>query len=287
MTLYVVFADQKYVTTTPILTLKVLHDKIPSSLQFVCEHLTRSQCVTVDHHSITGDILLGCDDGVEIYSRDSGEVRHVSDHVRVRVVDYKGEVFISHHDDNNTVFKVIKYDTVQKKSESLFSFPLSFMKSSRLSVSDHFVAAIDKQNNTIKLYDRQAGHRAGSNTLTTLTLPEYQGIFNIRLLTDDTLLVTGWDTARANTYKLDKYRFSRDRLHLIWSYRDVPDLPAGIAVDDRGRIYVSGFKTRTIYVLSDEGEIVLIFISIQWLDRTCILIKFLRNDQRLLFAPSY
>ena len=215
--------------------------------------------MTVDHHSITGDILLGCEDGIEIYSRDSGEVRHVTDYVEAQVVEYKGEVFISHCH-HKTVIKVIKYDTVKKTSEFLFSFPMKSTLESFFSVSDHFIASIDKDNQTIKLYDRQAGNRAGSNTLTTLTFPEYvrPTIKNIRLLTDDTLLVIRWDTAS----KLNKYRFNRDRLHLIWSCRDFPDVPDDIAVDDRGRIYVSDCNTKSIYVLSDEGEIVLTFILI-------------------------
>ena len=257
MKFYVLFADQKYVTTPPTLTLKVLHDKIPSSLQFVSEYLTRSQCSSVDHHSITGDILLGCDDGMEIYSKDSGEVRHETDHMRALVTEYKGEVFMSHHH-NKTVIKVIKYDTVTKTSEFLFSFPLKLTAASLLSVSDHFIVPTDKDNQTIKLYDRQAGHRS-QNTLTTQTLPEYKVIKNLKLLTDGTLLVTGWDTA--DTYKLNKYRINRDKLHLIWSCKEVPNLAVGIAVDDRGRIYVSGSHPKTIYVLSDEGEIALILIS--------------------------
>ena len=158
--------DQPSVAATLTLTSKVLPDKIPSSLQFVSEHQTRSACVTVDHHSITSDILLGYDDGMEIYSRDSGEVRHVTDHMRARVVEYKGEVFTSYHDDNKTVIKVIKYDIVQETSELLFSFPMNSSYASFSSVSDHFIASIDKDNQKIKLHDRQAGHSAGSNTLT-------------------------------------------------------------------------------------------------------------------------
>ena len=254
------FVDQKNVTTPLTLTSKALPAKIPSSLQFVSMHQTRTKCVTVDHHSITGDILLGCTDGIKFYSRNSGEVRHVTDHVRAKVVvEYMGEVFMSLHH-NKTVLKVIKYDTVTKTIEFLFSFPMKSTAVSFLSVTDHFIVTTDKDNQTIKLYDRRAGYRAGANTLTTLTLPEYHIITNLKLLTDDTLFVIGWDTA--NTHKLNKYRFIRDRLHLIWSCRDVPDKPAGIAVDDRGRIFVSGCETKTIYVLSDEGEIVLILISI-------------------------
>ena len=253
------FVDQKNVTTPLTLTSKALPAKIPSSLQFVSMHQTRTKCVTVDHHSITGDILLGCTDGIKFYSRNSGEVRHVTDHVRAKVVvEYMGEVFMSLHH-NKTVLKVIKYDTVTKTIEFLFSFPMKSTAVSFLSVTDHFIVTTDKDNQTIKLYDRQAGHRS-QNTLTTQTLPEYKVIKNLKLLTDDTLLVTGWDTA--DTYKLNKYRINRDRPHLIWSCKELPDVPVGIAVDDRGRIYVSGACTKTIYVLSDEGEIVLILISI-------------------------
>ena len=254
----VLFIDQKDFTAPPTVTLRALSDKIPSSLQFVSEHPTGSGCITVDHHSITGDILLGCTDGMEIYSRDSGEVRHGTDHVRARVVEYKGDIIMSHHR-NKTLIKVIKYDTVKRTSEFLFPFPSTLASFSLFSVSDHFIVTIGNNNQTIKLYDRQTGHRAGSNTLTTQTLPEYKVIKNLKLLTDDTLLVTGWDTA--DTYKLNKYRINRDKLHLIWSCKEVPNLAVGIAVDDRGRIYVSGACTKTIYVLSDEGEIALILIS--------------------------
>ena len=257
MKFLVLFVGKTNFTAPLTLTLKTLHDSIPSFLKFVFKHQIRSGCGTVDQHRTTGDILLGCLGGMKIYSRDSGEVRHVTYHVRARVVEYKGEVFISHHDDNETVIKVIKYDTAKKTSEFLFSFPMKSINSYFLSVSDHFIASLDTDNNTIKLYNRQTGNRSGSDTLTTLTLPEYHAITNFTLRTDHTLLVTGWE--KDKTKKLNKYRVNGDRLHLIWSCRDVPDVPAGIAVDDRGRIYVSGCKTKTIYVLSDEGEILLKF----------------------------
>ena len=55
------------------------------------------RCLTVSghHHSISGDVLLGCADGMKIYSRQSGEITHVVSCLVAVVTEYRGEVFFS------------------------------------------------------------------------------------------------------------------------------------------------------------------------------------------------
>ena len=81
------------ISKPPTAKTEPLKPQSPAALQFVSEHPTTGLCLTADHHSLTGDILLGCNDCVKIFSRDSREVENLTNHVRASVVEYKGEIF--------------------------------------------------------------------------------------------------------------------------------------------------------------------------------------------------
>ena len=203
---------------------------------------------------------------MEIYSRDSGEVRHVTDHVRALVVEHKGEVFISHHDDNATVIKVNKYNITKKIITPIYSFPMKSSFPSYPSVSEKFIAMLDRDNNTLKLHNRRTeapetstGLLAGlfsrrQQQLENITLKEFKRLLNLCFLPDGTLLVTGIDESKR---KLNKYRLGEDPekdITLIWTCDEVPQA-SGIAVSEDGLIFVSGVKNKTIYVVSSDGKL--------------------------------
>ena len=204
---------------------------------------------------------------MEIYSRDSGEVRHVTNHLRARVVEYKGEVFISHHDHNKTVIKVMKYNIINKTITPIYSFPMKSSFASYLSVSEKFIASLDRDNDTLKLHNRRTealetstGILAGlfsrrQQQLENVTLKEFKQLINLCFLPDGTLLVTGIDESKR---KLNKYRLGENPekdITLIWTCDEVSQA-GGIAVSKDGIILVSGAKNKTIYVVSSNGKLI-------------------------------
>ena len=97
---------------------------VPSALHSISQHDPNDeQCITVHHHSNSGDILLGCADGMKIYGRQCGEVTHVVSYPAARVTEYRGEVFLSSWRSGEETVTVYKYDMNSKRSEMLFSFP--------------------------------------------------------------------------------------------------------------------------------------------------------------------
>ena len=221
---------------------------IPSTLQFLSEHQTqKAQCGTVDHHSVTGDILLGCSDGMKRFKKANYEIEKISKHTTALVVEHKDEIFLSSHDENKTVIKVSNYDPDKKTSELIYSFPMKAKVTSHLSVSERFIASIDKDTNKIKLFNR----KYSQSGLIDVNVIEIGELRNLLFISEDLLLVTGWDSDGKDM--LNNYRINGSELDLIWSCDQVPYEPCGIALDDTGMIYVSGLKTRTIYVLDKKG----------------------------------
>ena len=234
-------------TPPPLVKHPTPSSAVPSALHSISQHDTNDeQCITVHHHSISGDILLGCADGMKIYSRQSGEVTHVVSYPNAKVTEYRGEVFISSRTPSKEAVKVYKYDMNSKSSEMIFSFPEKSDYASYLSVSAQYIAVIDRDNESIKLYNRR------SDSVSTKQLSGLEQIDHILFLPDGCLLVTGWDYLK-NT--LNKYSIvsEEDEPVLIWSCDQAPEA-CGVAVDERGLIYVSGQRNKTLYILSAEGK---------------------------------
>ena len=228
---------------------------VPSALHFISQHDTNDeQSTSVHHHSISGDILLGCADGMKIYSRQSGEVTHVVSYPAARVTEYRGEVFLSSWRRSEDTVKVYKHDMNSKSSEMLFSFPQKSDLASYLSVSAQYIAVIDKDNYNMKLYNRK------SASVSTKQLSGLKQVNNILFLPDGCLMVTGHDNVKC---MINKYNIvsEEEEPALIWSCDQVPDA-CGVAVDERGLIYVSGIHNKTIYILSAEGKYNTIKITI-------------------------
>ena len=133
-----------------------------------------------------------------------------------------------------------------KRSEMLFSFPQKSDYASYLSVSAQYIAVIDKDNENIKLYNRMVA------SVSNKQLPCLKVIQNILFLPDGCLLVTGHDNVKCMINKYSRVS-EEDEPVLIWSCDQVPGT-GGVAVDERGLIYVSGVENKTLYILSAEGK---------------------------------
>ena len=113
-------------------------------------------------------------------------------------------------------------------------------------MSAQYIAVIDKDNYNIKLYNRR------SASVSTKQLSGLKQVNNILFLPDGCLLVTGHDNVKC---MLNKYSIvsEEEEPALIWSCDQVLDA-CGVAVNERGLIYVSGVKNKTLFILSAEGK---------------------------------
>ena len=180
-----------------------------------------------------------------MYSRQSGEITHVVSCVAAVVTEYRGEAFFSSMPRTEEIVKVYKYDINTKMSEMLFSYQQKSDLPSLFSVSAQYIAVTDKDNNRLNLYNRR------SEVVTNKKLSGLKMIYNLLFMPDGCFLVTGWDNGK---YTINKYSRASEEEEpvLIWSCDQVPDA-VGVAVDERGLIYVSGLENKTIYILSAEG----------------------------------
>ena len=155
-------------------------------------------------------------------------------------------MFLSSWRSSEETVTVYKYDMNSKSSEMLSSFPQKSDYASYLSVSAQYIAVIDKDNENIKLYNRMVA------SVSNKQLPCLKVIQNILFLPDGCLLVTGHDNVKC---MINKYSIvsEEDEPVLIWSCDQVPQA-GGVAVDERGLIYVSRVKNKTLYILSAEGK---------------------------------
>ena len=125
-------------------------------LKLISTHDMKSQCAAVHHHRTTGDLLIGCGNGVKRISSAGGNVINITNHRKARAAEYDGEMFISTQKDE--IFRVLKYKPPKSGSaiqhEELFRFPAKSTYASFLSVSAKHIAATDRANKTIQLYNR-------------------------------------------------------------------------------------------------------------------------------------
>ena len=225
--------------------------EVPSDLKLISQYETGSPCLSACFDTLSGDLLLGCIDGMKIVKK--YEVREETHDKRAEVAVHKGDVFIAEHK-NDKVINVMSYKRENREDEVLFSFPMESGYSAHVSVSDEYVACVDSDTkpHTLKLHNRR------DNTVQTIQLPlltEY--IYNIHFLQDGSLLATGPDDA--GKFYLDKYRISSTKASdgeatasLVWACQ--LHMACGIAVSaDERLIFVSEFGAKRIYVLNSIG----------------------------------
>ena len=219
----------------------------PNKLVYKSSHDMEIQCATVHHHSTTANLLIGCANGVKRMSSDGGDVINMTDHNRTKAAEYDGEIFISTRKDG--IICILKYkpsESGAEEHEELFRFPAKSTTASYISASAKYIAATDKDNKTIQLYNR------ATKSVTPKALPGHTDPYNHHFSPDGGLLVTGDDGTEG---KLIKYRIPEDedkQLEIVWTCEGL-DFPGGVTSDENGLIYVAGAENKTIYILNDKG----------------------------------
>ena len=191
---------------------------------------------------------MGCGDGMKRMSSAGGDVIDMTDHFRAKTAECDGEIFITTKKDE--IIRILKYKPSEsgaaEEHEELFRFPAKSAKASFLAVSAKYIAATDKDNKTIQLYNR------ATKSVKSRRLPGHTNPYNQHFLPDGSLLVTGLAGA---VYKLIKYRIPEEedkQLEIIWTCEGL-DFPMGVSSDEKGLIYAAGSENKTIYIINDEG----------------------------------
>ena len=79
---------------------------------------------TVQHHSSSGDLLLGCNDGVRIINRVSGEVKYFPIFPNAHVVERNRELFILSHSTRRKDVKIYQHFLSNRYSGPQFQFTM-------------------------------------------------------------------------------------------------------------------------------------------------------------------
>ena len=191
---------------------------------------------------------MGCASGVKRMSSAGGDVINMTDHKWAKAAEYDGEIFISTQKDE--IIRILKYKPSEygaaEEHEELFRFPAKSTLASYLYVSAKYIAAADRDNKTIQLYNR------ATKSVTMKALPGHTFPYNHHFLPDGSLLVTG---LAGTAYKLIKYKIPEEedkQLEIVWTCEGL-DTPIGVSSDEKGLIYVAGQKNKTIYIINDKG----------------------------------
>ena len=191
---------------------------------------------------------MGCSNGMKRMPSAGGDVIKMTDHNWARAVEYDGEIFISAQ--KYEIIRILKYKPSEsgaaEEHEELFRFPAKSTEASYLSVSARYIAAIDKDNKTVQLYNR------ATKSVTTKALPGLTCLYNLHFLPDGSLLVTG---TAGTAYKLIKYRIPEEedkQLEIVWTCEGLAHA-LGVSCDEKGMIYAAGSKNKTIYIINEKG----------------------------------
>ena len=191
---------------------------------------------------------MGCPNGVMRMSSAGGDVINMTDHNWARAAEYDGEIFISTQIEE--IVRILKYKPPEsgaaEEHEELFRFPAKSKEASYISVSAKYIAALDRDNKTIQLYNRAA------KSVTSRALPGHTNPYNLHFLPDGSVLVTG---LAGTAYKLIKYRIPEEedkQLEIVWTCEGLAHA-LGVSCDEKGMIYAAGSKNKTIYIINEKG----------------------------------
>ena len=228
----------------------------PTSLSFISEFdINSNWCHSVHHSSDNRHIYVGCYPGFSIYDKQTKEVKeYAADLKNTTVVESNGGIFLSSPDHEKKLFTFYNYNLRSKRRVLLFSFPNKSGLFPDIAVFPDYIAAIDKDNKTIKLYNRR------SQTVSTVKAPGLNRLYRLSFSPDGrSLLVTGRDGKWIQ--KLNKYRLStREELNLIWSCDNCPGIH-GITYDDCCLLYANGLMNKRIYILDNKGLFVVSYFQ--------------------------
>jgi len=211
---------------------------VPSSLTFISEHKTSSQCVSTCYKQ-NGDLLVGTDGGLYVLRRGESKVslcRTGFDSV-TSVVEHHQNVFILHK--NGNIFKVemcLAGDITKRKQ--LFQFHRTNNTAPVLAVSDKYVVVKNPDTKDLLVYDFTSQQTEKISSM---------NLFGLQFEPDSNLLgVCG--------SKLQKYKIDNGELVELWTCDDIID-GYSLCTDSNGLIYVTTSILKKIYVISSQGAV--------------------------------
>jgi len=208
---------------------------VPSSLTFISEHETYSQCMAACYIQ-NGDLLVGTSDGLYVLRRCGYWLSLCSTDVKsvTSVVEHHQNVFILHRDGN--IFKVEMCLAGEiTKRQQLFQFHRTNNTAAVMAVSDRYVVVRNPDIKELIIYDF-ASQQTNKNSCYLLGL---------QFLPDGCLL-------GVCKGKLQKYRIENGQLVELWTCDDVK-CGYSFCTDSDGLIYVAARSLKKIYVVSSQG----------------------------------
>ena len=141
-------------------------------------------CISVDHHSITGDILIGSAKGIRKLDRATGMISDLSAiYPYAKIIEYKGAVFIASISNVDQKLSVFKYSLQTTSSKIVFSFPANYTPNTtiQIGVSDPYIVCWDSYHETLRIFEMT------TNRLMTHPLPKCKQLGSL-LITPNGLL---------------------------------------------------------------------------------------------------
>lgn len=219
------------------LQLSVSLGNLPTSLTLISKYKTKDTCVSA-YHRENGDMLLGCGNEVQIFSRDKQQVTpYVRDMVNVTVVEQQGTMFVLNHKGNARRVEMCLPNSTSK--HRLLEFQQVDRMHLFVTASDRYVATTNRDTNEILLYDLLTKQATAAKTESSSNI--------LHFLPDGDLLATGF---RVDC--LTKYRVNDGQLTKLWTCKGLRE-SCGICSGSDGLYYVTTWNRRTVYIVSPDG----------------------------------
>lgn len=209
----------------------------PMSLKLLSSHNTGGACYAACFYQ-DGKLLIGCHDGIHIFSDDYNEADHMLKSVYVASIaslrEYNSYAFVSHNRNRRKVWKTLLADFNDLKH--IFSFNWNRNNVAHITASAKFAVACAEKG--LVAYNLATK----SQVLETLGFQP----FVVRFDAGENFLLTSSHTLYK--YSMDKH----GELTPIWTCEDIVK-PGGIAFTKYGDIVVQNMKNPEIFVISPQG----------------------------------
>ena len=207
---------------------------IPISLKLISSHETGGGCYAA-HFNRNGKLLMGCHDGIHIYSGDYDMAERTIKGNHVTSIASNGvNYLIIEHKENQRL--VTKSSSNLTNLEEIFNYGFPGRNSAFLAATSKFVIACSKGSLVVYNF---------ATKLKTMQHLDFQPKV-LRFDSVENLFVTS--TNGLHKYSLDNC----GKLTPIWTCSDIVGA-GGIAFTRCGDIVVQSYKDRQIYIISPQG----------------------------------
>ncbi|KAF6021396.1 hypothetical protein EB796_020296 [Bugula neritina] len=209
---------------------------VPSSLTFISEHETTSQCMATCYKQ-NGDLLVGTSDGLDVLHRGGDKLSVCSLDVKLAtsLVEHHQNVFILHRARDTCIAEMCSAGDITKRKE-LFQFPRTSNIVAVMAVSDRYVVVRNPDTNQLIIYDFTSQQTEKISSINLLGL-QFGPDSNLLGVLDD---------------KLQKYRIDNGKLFELWTCDDIED-GYSLCTDSDGLIYIAARLSKKIFVVSSQG----------------------------------